>query len=414
MVRNGRKHRSGGFGGRYGRILGTVAITALIAGCSSTPDWANPMEWYRGASDAIFGEGEAESGSAEKSAEPQKTPGSDKPFPNLASVPERPKTDTSAERAAMARSLAADRANARYTDEEIKRQSADGAAPSPPTPTPAPTRSVPPSPAPVSASAPAVPPAPERIAAAAPPAPVPSAPPPPAHEQMSRALPPLPPSPAAPAAIEQRLGPNPVSQPPRFAAPPLSPAPVEQLRPNRRPAGNAVSVARVGNPTFGTPPADIASALNGGGGGNGFGGGSFAGDSSARIPGPSALAGVSSSVAGDRAAIITFKGGSADLDAGDRSRLRSVAQLYRQRGGAVRVEGHASSRTRDMDPMRHQMVNFDVSLSRANTVARELIHNGVPADAVFVAAMSDSQPIYYEVMPAGDAGNQRVEVYFVN
>ena len=47
-------------------------------------------------------------------------------------------------------------------------------------------------------------------------------------------------------------------------------------------------------------------------------------------------------------------------------------------------------------------------------MARELIHNGVPADAVFVAAMSDSQPIYYEVMPAGDAGNQRVEVYFVN
>ena len=64
--------------------------------------------------------------------------------------------------------------------------------------------------------------------------------------------------------------------------------------------------------------------------------------------------------------------------------------------------------------MQHSIVNFEVSLKRANVVASELIRQGVPAASVFVAAMSDSRPVFYEVMPAGEAGNQRVEVFFVN
>ena len=67
-----------------------------------------------------------------------------------------------------------------------------------------------------------------------------------------------------------------------------------------------------------------------------------------------------------------------------------------------------------MDPVQHLLVNFNVSFNRANAVARELVRQGVPSEAVFVAAMSDSQPLYYEVMPAGDAGNQRVEIHFEN
>ena len=67
-----------------------------------------------------------------------------------------------------------------------------------------------------------------------------------------------------------------------------------------------------------------------------------------------------------------------------------------------------------MDLVRHHLVNFNVSLNRGNTVARELIDSGVPKEAVFVIALSDSRPLYKEVMPSGDAGNQRVEVYFVN
>ena len=119
-------------------------------------------------------------------------------------------------------------------------------------------------------------------------------------------------------------------------------------------------------------------------------------------------------VDGEKIATIRFAMGSSALDAGDRQQIVQIARNFRQRGGAIRIEGHASSRTKDMQPVQHQLVNFDVSLNRANAVASELIRQGVPAEAVFVAAMSDSQPIYYEVMPAGEAGNQRVEIYFVN
>tara|TARA_R110000787_G_scaffold47699_2_gene115415 strand:+ start:320 stop:880 length:561 start_codon:yes stop_codon:yes gene_type:complete len=186
---------------------------------------------------------------------------------------------------------------------------------------------------------------------------------------------------------------------------------VQPLSPARRgPLSGGQSVARVGNPSFGAPPADIAAALGGAAPAPSYG----PGDARFGNGQPAGTVGAGTGVAGERAAIISFEGGSANLSEADRNRLRTVAELFRQRGGAVRVEGHASSRTRDMDPVRHQMVNFDVSLNRANAVARELIRNGVPAESVFVAALSDSQPIFYEVMPAGDEGNQRVEIYFVN
>lgn len=112
--------------------------------------------------------------------------------------------------------------------------------------------------------------------------------------------------------------------------------------------------------------------------------------------------------------MVRFKSGSASLTSGARKQVRQIVGMYRQRGGAIRVEGHASSRTRNMDPVQHHLVNFNVSFNRANAVARELVRQGVPSEAVFVAAMSDSQPLYYEVMPAGEAGNQRVEIHFVN
>ncbi len=112
--------------------------------------------------------------------------------------------------------------------------------------------------------------------------------------------------------------------------------------------------------------------------------------------------------------MVRFKAGSAQLTDGGRRQVQQIAGMFRQRGGAIRVEGHASSRTRNMDPVQHHLVNFNVSLNRANAVANELIRRGVPSESVFVAAMSDSQPLFYEVMPAGDAGNQRVEIHFVN
>ena len=157
--------------------------------------------------------------------------------------------------------------------------------------------------------------------------------------------------------------------------------------------------------TFGAPPADIAP---------------FAGVDAGLAP--PAQAG-----SGSRAALpvgqgrlsgfatvavhtIFFANGSARLGPRGRREVRRAYRAYREQGGVLRVIGHASSRTRDLDPMRHHLVNFKVSLDRANAVARQVIRLGARPEAVRVDAVSDSEPVYFEVMPAGEAGNRRTEV----
>ncbi|MCH7958285.1 MAG: OmpA family protein, partial [Proteobacteria bacterium] len=78
----------------------------------------------------------------------------------------------------------------------------------------------------------------------------------------------------------------------------------------------------------------------------------------------------------------------------------------------MRVIGHASRRTRNLDAATHRMVNYRISAARADSVARELIRRGVRADEISVDARADSEPIYYEIMPSGEAGNRRAEIYF--
>jgi len=108
---------------------------------------------------------------------------------------------------------------------------------------------------------------------------------------------------------------------------------------------------------------------------------------------------------------VYFGSGSAELDESDIAKLRDVAAAYKQRGGNIRVVGHASSFTLDMDPVHHQMANFTISVRRADAVASALIKLGVKPANIFVSARSDSDPVYYESMPAGRAGNQRAEIF---
>ena len=113
-----------------------------------------------------------------------------------------------------------------------------------------------------------------------------------------------------------------------------------------------------------------------------------------------------------RAAVVVFGSGSAKLSGEGRKALREVAKLYKEGGGrSVRVIGHASNRTREMSAEKHALVNFDVSLRRAHTVADELIRLGVPAQVLYIGAVSDTEPVYFEWMPSGEAGNRRAEVF---
>lgn len=91
--------------------------------------------------------------------------------------------------------------------------------------------------------------------------------------------------------------------------------------------------------------------------------------------------------------------------------LRQVAALARQQGGRVRVVGHASSRTQQLNPLAHERANYQVSLNRATRVARALRRLGVPEASLAVDAVSDAQPLYYESMPSGEAGNRRADIF---
>ena len=113
------------------------------------------------------------------------------------------------------------------------------------------------------------------------------------------------------------------------------------------------------------------------------------------------------------AAIVYFPGDGTSLSAQARRDIRSAVSAFKASGGnaTVRVVGHSSSRTPDMPLERHMAAVFEKSQKRANAVAEELIHEGVPAAKVQVEAVGDSQPIYYESMPKGEEGNRRAEIF---
>lgn len=116
---------------------------------------------------------------------------------------------------------------------------------------------------------------------------------------------------------------------------------------------------------------------------------------------------------GEPVAVIHFDFGSTALGSRDRQVIRQVADLQARRGGFVRVVGHSSRFTANMPQDRHMLVNFETSVGRANAVAQALVREGVPPEVVETSAVGAEQPRYQEVMPAGQVGNQRVEIYLV-
>lgn len=119
------------------------------------------------------------------------------------------------------------------------------------------------------------------------------------------------------------------------------------------------------------------------------------------------------SAVGEPVAVIQFDFGSSALDARDRRVLRQVADLQARHGGFIKVVGHSSLFTANMPQDRHMLVNFTTSVARAEAVARGLQDEGVPPEVIDVAAVGDREPLYQEVMPAGEAGNRRVEIFLI-
>ena len=109
--------------------------------------------------------------------------------------------------------------------------------------------------------------------------------------------------------------------------------------------------------------------------------------------------------------VIYFNHNSTALSQNDIQVLRQVVALQQQRGGVLRVVGHASQRTAQLDPRAHEATNLRLSQRRAESVARALRGFGVSSDAVISEGRGDSEQLFHEFMPTGEAGNRRVEIF---
>ncbi len=393
MARNAKQGRWLAGLCRLGVMMAFVAPLMIVGGCSEIPDAANPAEWYKSTVDFIAGEDDAEAGETEGQSDlvadrDKPPPGAEQPFPNLASVPEAPQASPATARRQIVQGLVADRQQARYSKEVIRRQGAPVQ----------PLRKGGPSVVAETAPAPgmpviATPVAPPPIMASPPPVASPPPPPPPPPV----ASPPPPPGSGVSETFQARLAQttapaSPATLPPANALAVFAPEQFETVVVSSSGVMvQSTQMAAAASPM--PPPAGLESSG----------------------PAPAARPTYAAPARGSvKVATIQFSVGSANLSSRDRKILRDVFTLHSQRGGKVRVIGHASSRTRSMDPVAHKMVNFQVSVDRASAVARELASLGIRQEDILIDARSDGDPLYYEVMPTGEAGNRRTEVYLEN
>lgn len=280
-----------------------------------------------------------------------------KVYPKLGAVPKRPPS-LETQQGNIAKGLSADVENARYTDDKVQREaarrSAGTRAGAVPPAVPAP-RAVP--------RAPRVPAIPGRAAVPPPAVQAPTtravvAPP----QQVQRPVPPVP-------ALLARPSYGATPQQPATRVAPVTPPPLAA-----QPAAPSAQVAQL------KPP--VGSLLP---------------------PGQPVKAGT-----------IYFADGSTKLLGADRRILSEIALAQRQTGSVIKVIGHASGRARTFDAARRHLVNYQVSLDRANAVAEALLQMGVPVGKLQVEGKGDTAPIYAEYTASGEAANRRAELYLIN
>ena len=402
---------------RRGRLAGSMTglvLVVTLGGCSFVPDWADPTDWsYRWANPVNWYEGVfRDDDPALVVVSDSGVPGEDDDFPNLNSVPDRPITvETAEERAVVAEGLVADREQARYTDEVIRSGPESVEITVQDFVEPAPTAALeeiePLAPATVGEPRQAMTlyplepmPEPAPAVTVAPMDPIDgltAAPTITALTQSDFGTLAVAPSAAAVELVAYAPGQEVLSQ--VFAqllgesASTVTTAPANMAfsAPAAEPiAAGATAIPEVVRETYNAALSTAAGA-----------GGAEVFETSAVATGGGLYQG----------AVVNFNVGSSRVAASYRGALQQVVAEHDARGGFIRVVGHASSRTRDLPIDRHMLVNFRISLERAEAVARELVRLGASPGAVFIEARSDAEPVYYESMPAGEAENRRAEVF---
>jgi outer membrane protein OmpA-like peptidoglycan-associated protein len=103
---------------------------------------------------------------------------------------------------------------------------------------------------------------------------------------------------------------------------------------------------------------------------------------------------------------IYFPYGSANLDGGDRTVLRDVAETAKFAPvDRVSVEGYASQAVQTDDPVKAKILNLKESLKRATVVSEKLIEEGVPAEKIKTVGWGDTKPT-----GSGEAAERRVDI----
>ena len=313
--------------------MAVTLVLVPLAGCSSVPEYLNPVEWYEGATSTVSGWFDEEEAAAKDSASS---------YPTLTSSGAGSSTTTAGQRQAIKNGLGSDKANARYSSEGSnlwpKRQAS------------APRAAI--------ASAPSTPSAPA-------------------------------PAPAAPTVTSQTSSiPAPSTSSSSSQAVASSDGQVTMDASTSQESETSSS----SSPMMSEQPSGQGSVI-------------IDEEALAAIAEPQQPAGPQY-----LAATIGFRHASANLSGEDLAVIRQIADGLIESNGSAQVVGHASSRTAEMPVDKHDLANFTISLKRAEAVANALIDAGVPAERVALLAMSDTQPLYFESMPSGEAGNRRAEI----
>ena len=115
-----------------------------------------------------------------------------------------------------------------------------------------------------------------------------------------------------------------------------------------------------------------------------------------------------------RVATINFSSGSSSVNNAGLKKIKKIAKIAKERDAKIKVIGHASERTKDMPIAKHKLVNFIISDKRANSVAEIFIKKyNFPSDKLITQSVSDSKPLFKEIMPAGTTANQRTEIFLI-
>ena len=115
-----------------------------------------------------------------------------------------------------------------------------------------------------------------------------------------------------------------------------------------------------------------------------------------------------------RVATINFSSGSSSVNIAGLKKIKKIAKIAKERNAKIKIIGHASERTKDMPIAKHKLVNFIISDKRANSVAEIFIKKyNFPTDKLITQGVSDSKPLFKEIMPAGTTANQRTEIFLI-